>query len=96
MSYQAACYRLKGLGAVNKPELEALLEKEEYGRQYLGLLELLDDETETKRDRKLESQIVALAVEAFRREEISKGKLRDLSKLLEIPPKELITLAEAA
>ena len=96
VSYQAACYRLKGLGAVNKPELEALLEKEEYGRQYLRLLELLNDETETKRDRKLESQIVALAVEAFRREEISKGNLRDLSKLLEIPPKELITLAEAA
>jgi hypothetical protein len=63
-------------------------------------LELLDDETGNKkpkkRDHKLESQIIALAVEAYRREEISKGKLRDLSKLLELPAKDLIALAEAA
>lgn len=103
VSYQAACYRLKSVDAVNKQELDGLLEKEEYGRQYLRVveaLELFDDESEgktpRKRDRKLESQIVALAVEAFRREEISKGKLRDLSKLLEIPSKALISLAEAA
>lgn len=40
-------------------------------------------------------QIASLSVEAYRREEISKGKLRDLGKLLEIPPKKLIELAEA-
>jgi len=95
VSYQAACYRVKSLNAINKQELDGLLEKEEFGRRYVELLKLLEDEPE-KRDRKLESQIVALAVEAYRREEISKGKLRDLGRLLDISAKDLIALAEAA
>lgn len=97
-SYQAACYRLKGLNAINKAELESLLTKEEYGQQYLRLLKFLEEEEDEKEkpDRKLDSQIVALAVEAFRRKEISKGKLRDLAKLLDIDTKSLIALAEAA
>jgi Zn-dependent peptidase ImmA (M78 family) len=97
-SYQAACYRLKGLGAINKEQLEKLLKQEESGLEYLRLLRLFEDleGRDDQVDRKLDSQIVSLAVEAFRREEVSKGHLRDLAKLLEVPPAKLIALAEAA
>ena len=49
-----------------------------------------------KPDREIVSQVVDLALEAFRREEISKGKLRDLSNLLDFSAKDLLMLAEAA
>jgi hypothetical protein len=98
VSYQAACYRLKSLNAINKQELDGLLQKEEFGRDYLRLLRLLDDleGKDEHLDRKLDHQIVSLAVEAYRREEVSKGKLRELARLLEIPPRKLIALAEVA
>jgi hypothetical protein len=41
-------------------------------------------------------QIVRLAVEAYRRDEVSQGWLRDLSDKLEMPAEELVELAEAA
>jgi Zn-dependent peptidase ImmA (M78 family) len=98
VSYQAACYRMKGIGAINKEQLERLLKQEESGLDYLRLLRLFDDleGRDEQVDRKVDSQIVSLAVEAFRREEVSKGHLRDLAKLLGIPPAKLIALAEAA
>jgi hypothetical protein len=37
----------------------------------------------------------AVELGAFRREEISSGKMRDLSKLFRVPSKELLHLAEA-
>jgi hypothetical protein len=97
-SYQAACYRMKGLGAINKVQLERLLNQEEFGLDYLRLLRLFDDleGRDEQADRKLDSQIVSLAVEAYRREEVSKGHLRDLAKLLEIAAGKLIALGEAA
>lgn len=69
-------------------------------RGYLRLLEMLDDlegqDRSLKPERELMSQVVHLAAEAYRREEISKGKLRDVSALLQIPAKDLLNLAEAA
>ena len=41
-------------------------------------------------------QIVRLAVEAYRRKEVSQGWLRDLSEKLEMPAEELVELAKAA
>jgi hypothetical protein len=49
-----------------------------------------------KPDRELISQIVWLAIEAYRREEVSQGWLRDLSEKLNLPADELVELAEAA
>ena len=51
---------------------------------------------QSKRDREIVSQVLRLALEGYRREEISRGKLRDLSSLLEIDASELLALAEAA
>ncbi|MBK9039199.1 MAG: hypothetical protein IPL83_08560 [Bdellovibrionales bacterium] len=60
---------------------------------------MLDDldkpESRERQDRELKSQIVHLAIEAYRREEISRGKLLYLSKKLELPGRKLIELAEA-
>jgi hypothetical protein len=40
--------------------------------------------------------VIHLAIEAYRRELISGGKLRDLGRLLDVPGRELVELAEAA
>jgi hypothetical protein len=61
------------------------------------MLEDLEGKDDQKKpDRELVRQIVHLAVEAYRRAEISKGRLRDLSALLDIPARDLVALAEAA
>ena len=44
----------------------------------------------------MNKMVLHLALEAYRREEISKGKLRDLSTLLDFSAKDLLMLAEAA
>lgn len=99
VSYRAALFRLKSLSVVNQAEFNDLRKKEHFGRQFLGLLQALEDldgHDQRKPDREIVSQVVHLALEAYRREEISKGKLRDLSALLNLPAKDLVTLAEAA
>jgi Zn-dependent peptidase ImmA (M78 family)/transcriptional regulator with XRE-family HTH domain len=99
VSYQAALFRLKSLSIVNDAEFGELRDKEHFGKQYLELLQVLVDLEgldERKPDREIVSQVVHLALEAYRREEISKGKLRDLSKLLNFSARELVILAEAA
>lgn len=90
---------MKSLSIVNEGELTELREKEHFGKQYLELLEVLVDlegHDQRKPDREIVSQVLHLALEAYRREEISKGKLRDLSTLLDFSAKDLLTLAEAA
>lgn len=99
VSYQAALFRLKSIGIVNESELDELREKEHFGRDYLDLLQVLDDlegHDVHKPDREIVNQVVHLALEAYRREEISQGKLRDLSNLLGISARSLQSLAEAA
>ena len=49
-----------------------------------------------ERDQELRSQLAWLGVEAYRREEISQGRLRELARKLQVPARELIELAEVA
>lgn len=93
-SYPAACYRLKSLGFVSKPELDDLLEREAYAQDSLRLLDLYDNAPEDKDVLRL--QVLNLAVEAFRREEVSEGRLRDISSVLGVPAAKLLELAEVA
>ena len=69
------------------------------GKGFLEFLRMLDDldqpESRERQERELKSQVVHLAIEAYRREEISRGKLLDLSKKLELSGRKLIELAEA-
>jgi Zn-dependent peptidase ImmA (M78 family)/transcriptional regulator with XRE-family HTH domain len=100
VSYQAAAYRLLSLRLITKPEGEHLLSQADLGNQYLSVVDFLGDleDTEPKKrqDRELVAAVVHLATEAFRREEISKGRLLELSKKLNVPGRKLLELAEAA
>ena len=101
-SYQATCYRLKSLSLIDKDELEELLQKQDYAKAAFELLQLFDgdpsnEQIDNRFDKDvLKLQLVNLAVEAYRREEVSKGKLRDISSVLGIPAADLLKLAEAA
>lgn len=100
VSYQAAVYRLKSLRYLSRHETDELLAREEYGRAYLSALDMLTDLDEPEEhkywDRELRNEIAHLAIEAYRREEISRGRLLDLGKTLGIRGTKLFDLAEAA
>lgn len=103
VSYQAAAYRLKSLGYINQGELDELLlpASEEAGRDYLQMLDLFEDlegvgKGARREERELRSRIAHLAIEAYRREEISRGRLLDLSRMLGIEGQRLFRVAERA
>lgn len=100
VSYQAAVYRLKSLQHLSAPHADELLKQEVHGRNLLKALSLFDDLEERPSkasfERELISQIAYLAIEAYRREEISRGRLMEISKALKIEGLKLFELAEAA
>ena len=100
VSYQAAVYRLKSLQHVSAPQAEELLRQEIHGRNLLKALSLFDDLEErpskANYEKELISQIAYLAIEAYRREEISRGRLMEIGKALKIEGRQLFELAEAA
>ena len=99
VSYQAAAYRLSSLGVISRDRCNALLDDESRGREILQHLKLFDDvdesEQDERRDRELKSHVARLAVEAYRQEEISRGKFLDIIKQLNLPGRSFIALAEA-
>ena len=100
VSYQAALYRLKSLRHISHAESQELLEQEDFGRQLLRELSMFGDVEELEapeyRDRDLRSEIAHLAIAAYRREEISRGRVLELSKTLGMKADILLRLAEAA
>jgi hypothetical protein len=104
-SYQAAVYRLQDLGVINQTQKQALLDQETLGNEYLGLLrftgaidngQISDDDSGPHQDLELIERIVYLAIEAFRREEITSQRLLDLADKLDVSGSKLVELAEAA
>ena len=99
VSYQAALYRLKSLRYISHSESGDLLEQESFGRKYLKALMFADVGAREKQrywDRELRNEIAHLAIEAYRREEISRGRVLELSTTLRIDGDTLLNLAEAA
>ncbi|MCY4230302.1 MAG: XRE family transcriptional regulator [Alphaproteobacteria bacterium] len=100
VSYQAAAYRLKSLRYISARECSDLLDRGSVGREYLVALSKFDDVGKRERrqywDRELRSEIVHLAIEAYRLEEISRGRILELGKNLRIKGDTLLNLAEAA
>jgi Zn-dependent peptidase ImmA (M78 family)/transcriptional regulator with XRE-family HTH domain len=105
VSYQAAVYRLQDLGVINQTEKQSLLDQETQGNDYLRLLhfpdavddgQMSDETSKGHQDLELVERIVYLAIEAFRREEITAERLLDLADKLEIPGPKLVELAESA
>jgi len=100
VSYQAALYRLKSLRHISQSETDELLKREEFGRSYLRELDLFADleESEERKywNRELRNEIAHLAIEAYRREQISRGRILELAGSLGLSGEKLLELAEAA
>ena len=100
VSYQAALYRLKRIRHNSYPESRELLKQEDFGRRYLKAPSMFSDVGEPEQrhywDRELRSEIAHLVIEAHRREEISRGRVLELSKTLRIDGGILLDLAEVA
>ena len=100
VSYQAALYRLKSLRHISHAQSRELLDQEEFGRQLLRELSMFRDVEEPEarqyRDRELRIEIAHLAIEAYRREEISRGRVLELGRTLNMQGDVLLRLAEAA
>ncbi len=101
VSYQAALYQMKSLQYqyISHAESRKLLEHEEYGHEYLKAFDMFSDVGELEerkyRDRELRDEIAHLAVEAYCRGEISRGRVLDLSEMLDIDNDILLRAAGA-
>jgi Zn-dependent peptidase ImmA (M78 family)/transcriptional regulator with XRE-family HTH domain len=99
VSYEASVWRLKSLGHIGACETETLLALKDTGNRFMRALGFADpSETETineKPEKELLGQLVRLAVEAFRQEEISRGRLIEIAKKLFSDPSVLVEFAEA-
>ena len=98
----AMLYRLHNLQLLSQPALEALLDEEEAGRgqqleQSLGLRPReAKNAGSLGRRRTSQSRFLGLALEAYRRAKISRGKLKELAGLAECSEAELDQLLLAA
>ena len=101
VSYEATTYRLNGLSYIDRSEVQKLLAISSLGKRYIDLLGLRVtgndmQTTEPVSDGpELRSQILHLAMEAYRREEISRGRLLEVGERLDIRGDDLIALVNA-
>lgn len=94
-SYESAVYRLRDLRVIKPSERLTLLEEDQAkaAKDFIGLFYR---EAPSGPDPGLVREVANLAIEAFRREEVSTGWLRDLGEKLGLPGAELLRLAEIA
>ncbi len=94
VSYEAAVYHLNSLRYLDRTETQILRGKSALAKRYIDLFGLRpNDAPDPHRDGvDLPRQILYLAMEAFRREEISRGRLLDIGLTLKIDVKDLVWL----
>lgn len=95
VSRPAALYRLKTLRLIKQRELEKLLEAADKAKdmmRLLGLRELEDREAQGVFQRR----VMVLALEAYRREEVSRGKLREVAAMCQVVGKDFEQLVDDA
>lgn len=97
VSRLAALYRLRNLRLVSAAEFEQLktLDDAGKGRQLAELLGLPEPDDSIVRD-EFHHRFLGLALEAYRREEISRGKLRELATMVDLTADELDRLVNDA
>lgn len=98
VSYQAAVYRFRTLNLISQQESDKLLLNIEDGKSFLKAIKAFDLEShEDKKfwNRELTKELSYLAVEAFRREEISRGKIMEIGDEIGIGGKTLYDFALA-
>lgn len=99
VSYESAVWRLKSLGYLGLAETESLIAQKDDSRRLARILKIRVAEEAPPpddREQELPGQLARLAIEAYRRGEISQGRLRELASKLGIVAGDLIDLAEAA
>lgn len=96
VSYEAAVYRLNSLRYLDRTETQILRDKGPLANRYLDLFGLRPSNAlDPDRDGpELPRQILYLAMEAYRREEISRGRLLDIGLGLEIKAEDLLLLVD--
>jgi hypothetical protein len=90
VSRAAACYRLKSARLVSSAELDSLLDRDRAGRgrELERLLGLPEHDHQALRD-EFRHRFIGLALEAFRRDEISRAKLGDVAAMVGVSAEEL-------
>jgi len=85
VSRSAACYRLKGARLLTSTELDSLLEQDRagQGRDIEKLLDLPEPTHKASRN-EFRHRFLGLALEAFRRENISRAKLIEVATMVEV------------
>ena len=100
VSYQAAVYRLRSLNFISLVQSEALLGKYPDGKNFLKALSMFADlegkEEKLTYERELITEIAYFTIEAYRRHEISRGRVFELGEQLGIGGRKLFELAAAA
>lgn len=92
VSYDAAVWRLKNLSHVNSAQAHTFLSQKEIAKRHIGLL---DKDNQSRRpEQEFHNQLISLAIEAFRREKISRGHLLEIGKKLEVEGEQLLEMAE--
>ncbi len=100
VSYPAALWRLLGLGQINPAEREALQKQTPAANRYISEVRRAADTSQSAgtpppRDADLRWQILPLAMEAWRRELITSGRLTEIARHLEFPDADaILELAE--
>jgi Zn-dependent peptidase ImmA (M78 family)/DNA-binding XRE family transcriptional regulator len=93
VSRLAALYRLRNLRLISDAELEELKRQEESGkgRRVAALLDLPEVDHEAARN-EFRHRFLSLALEALRRDEISRAKLVELAGMVELRPDDVTRL----
>lgn len=91
-SYDAACYRLRELGYVNERELAELLEQKDVGREYVEFLGGGKQNSDDK-NKELVAQLIPLVLEAYAREVVSRGKVRELAGMMGLTENDVLKFA---
>ncbi|MGH9894102.1 MAG: hypothetical protein ACREA0_19405, partial [bacterium] len=96
VSFESAVYRLRNLRIVTQEEMESLLERRADATHLQNALDLAEPLERPDRQRLFLHQFMGLALEAYRRELISRRKLDELAALLALPEADVDQLLEHA
>lgn len=100
VSYQVAVLRLKNLRLVDSSDSSKLCDQEHLGREFLSELGMLDylegTDRQNRNELNLRREISHLAIDAYRDNRISRGRLLELAFLLGISGEVLLRLAESS
>lgn len=98
VSYAAAVWRLRGLNLLSHEHTQTLLNQTDEANRYLHSVRAESDterrDDESNWDHELDWQILSLALEAWWQGEISKDRLLEVGRLLDIEDETILELAD--